>query len=268
MTLSELSSRSEDWIDSQVDLRISVDPVLFTLRSSKLHVLLRRRSWEPFKGVLALPGSINPPGEQIEETMWRELTKLGFSKELWVEQLKTFDRPAQSIGGITVPGRDPRGRVISVAYFATLSPDVAASRRQVDDFDGAEVGWFPLDCLPELAFDHEEIVRYALWRLRNKIQYAPVAFELLPEQFTLTNLQEVYESVLGTKLDKRNFRRKVLAEQFVVPTESVSRREKRPARLYRSNDGGSVDSPRASRRIQLTPQASSRIASHSGLPIQ
>jgi 8-oxo-dGTP diphosphatase len=250
MTLSSTHELSEDWVDQQVDLRISVDPALFTLMHSKLHVLLRRRSWEPFKGVLALPGSINPAGEQIEETMWRELRKLGFSRELWVEQLKTFDRPAQRVGGVTVPGRDPRGRVISVTYFATLPADVAAARRQIDDFDGAEVGWFPLDDLPELAFDHDEIVRYALWRLRNKIQYAPVAFELLPEQFTLTNLQDVYEAVLGTKLDKRNFRRKVLAGKVVVPTNGISRREKRPAKLYRSSDCAFEYSPRAIRRSQ------------------
>lgn len=267
MTVIRTHDVSEDWIDQQVDLRISVDPVLFTLMHSRLHVLLRRRSWEPFKGVLALPGAINPPGEQIEETMWRELRKLGFSRELWVEQLKTFDRPAQSIGGVTVPGRDPRGRVISVAYFATLPPDMAASRRQVDDFDGAEVGWFPLDDLPETAFDHDEIVQYALWRLRNKIQYAPVAFELLPEQFTLTNLQDVYESVLGTKLDKRNFRRKVLAGKVVVPTNAVSRREKRPARLYRSNDRAIEYSQRAFRRLQDDP-GSADAAPTAGVSVQ
>jgi len=102
-----------------------------------------------------------------------------------------------------------------------------------------------LDSLPGLAFDHREIVDYALWRLRNKIQYAPVAFELLPREFTLTDLQEVYEAVLGGKLDKRNFRRKVLGDKAVLPTESVSRREKRPARLYRFDHRAFAYSPRA-----------------------
>jgi 8-oxo-dGTP diphosphatase len=227
---------TRDWTESAIDLRISVDPVLFTLLQGELHVLLRNRTWEPFRGVWALPGAINPPGEQIEETMWRELRRLGFSSQLWVEQLKTFDRPPQSIGGVTVPGRDPRGRVISVAYFATLPSCAIPPGTSSASSSEGETEWIPLSGLPSLAFDHQEIVDYALWRLRNKIQYAPVAFELLPPEFTLTDLQEVYEAVLGDKLDKRNFRRKVLKEKIVSPTQSLSRREKRPARLYRFDD--------------------------------
>lgn len=237
-------------IAGPIDLRISVDPVLFTLLSGRLHVLLRKRTWEPFRGVWALPGVINPPGEQIEDTMWRELRAVGFSTELWVEQLKTFDRPAQSIGGVTVPGRDPRGRVISVAYFAMVRPSgsIAGSPKPAElRGDDVEIAWFPLDDLPALAFDHEEIIQYALFRLRNKIQYAPVAFELLPLQFTLTELQEVYEAVLGTKLDKRNFRRKMTGDKVVVATDQFSRREKRPARLYRFNDCHFTYSPRSIR---------------------
>ena len=244
MTALTESSESDFSIDDTVELRISVDPVLFTLLAARLHVLLRKRTWEPFLGVWALPGSINPHGEQIEDTMWRELRNLGFSQELWVEQLKTFDRPPQSRDGVTVPGRDPRGRVISVAYFATVPPQRLKGHRW-EDVSGGDLAWMALDGLPELAFDHEEIVQYALWRLRNKIQYAPVAFELLGPEFTLTGLQEVYEAVLGAKLDKRNFRRKVLAERVVLPTDSLSRREKRPARLYRFNDQHFTYSPRA-----------------------
>lgn len=233
------------WNDADVDLRVSVDPVFFTLRHGRLHVLLRRRGWEPFRGMWALPGAINPVGEQIEETMWRELQSLGLSNQLWVEQLKTFDRPPQSIAGMTVPGRDPRGRVISVAYFAIVSAQ--SSSLQTTLYSETDLRWVPLDDLPALAFDHEEIVGYALERLRNKIQYAPVAFELLPEQFTLTDLQEAYEAVLGAKLDKRNFRRKVLSERVVVPTDALSRREKRPARLYRFDDRHFAYSPRCLR---------------------
>jgi 8-oxo-dGTP diphosphatase len=231
MILTAESHRVEEWSEADIDLRVSVDPVLFRLSDAKLHVLLRRRSWKPFYGVWALPGAINPSGEQIEETMWHELRKLGFSRELWVEQLKTFDRPPQSIGGRTVPGRDPRGRVISVTYFATVNPAAAETARLAPG-----VAWMPLDALPELAFDHLEVVDYALERLRNKIRYAPVAFEFLPTQFTLTELQDVYEAVLGLKLDKRNFRRKALADHMVAATGSVSRREKRPARLYRASE--------------------------------
>jgi hypothetical protein len=111
----------------------------------------------------------------------------------------------------------------------------------------------PLGALPDLAFDHREIVDYALWRLRNKIQYAPVAFELLPADFTLTDLQEVYEAVLGARLDKRNFRRKVLNEKIVLPTQAYSRREKRPARLFRFNDRAFSYSPRALRQARELP---------------
>ncbi|HEV3308971.1 MAG TPA: NUDIX hydrolase [Chloroflexota bacterium] len=239
--MSETAAAYE-WSGSRVSLRISVDPVLFTLLSGRLHVLLRKRTWEPFSGVWALPGAINPGGEQIEETMWQELRALGFPPEVWVEQLKTFDRPPYERGGIIMPGRDPRGRVISVAYFATVRPH---ERPRIPAGRETEVAWWPLDGLPELAFDHADIVDYAQQRLRNKIQYAPVAFELLPPEFTLTDLQEVYEAVLGTRLDKRNFRRKVLGDRVLAATERLSRREKRPARLYRFKDCHFAYSPRA-----------------------
>src|SRR5579872_1511932 len=145
-------------------LRLSVDPVLFTLIEDRLHVLLRKRRWQPFEGVWALPGAINPAGEQLKDTMLRELVRMGFG-DIWVEQLKTFDRPPQYVdGALRVPGRDPRGRVISVAYFGLVPIDCHETRA-----DSAEVAWTPIGDLPELAFDHAEIVQYALWRLRNKI---------------------------------------------------------------------------------------------------
>jgi 8-oxo-dGTP diphosphatase len=211
-------------------LRLSVDPVLFTLRDCRLHVLLRKRTWPPFEGVWALPGAINPWGEQLKETMLHELNRVGLG-DIWVEQLKTFDRPPQYVdGALTVPGRDPRGRVISVAYFGLVPPghNVAPA--------GEDLQWFNVDELPPLAFDHAEIVQYAIWRLRNKILYSSVAFQLLPAQFTLTELQQTYEGVLGEQLDKRNFRRKVLDAGVVEETGALSRDTKRPARLYRFAD--------------------------------
>lgn len=218
-------------LDSYTDVlvRLSVDPVLFTLIGDRLHVLLRKRTWQPFEGVWALPGVINPAGEQLKETMLRELNRLGLG-DIWVEQLKTFDRPPQYADGTLLsPGRDPRGRVISVAYFGLVPPNC---HRVAGDSD--DVAWMPVEDLPELAFDHAEIVRYALWRLRNKILYSAVAFQLLPPDFTLTQLQRVYELVLGEKLDKRNFRRKVLDVGAVVETGSCTQQgTRRPARLYR-----------------------------------
>jgi 8-oxo-dGTP diphosphatase len=204
-----------------------VDPVLFTLIGNRLHVLLRLRTWPPFEDVWALPGAINPPDEQLKETMLRELRHIGLG-DIWVEQLKTFDRPPQYVDGtLARAGRDPRGRVISVAYFGL----VPIGRHGVE---GSNLRWTPIDELPPLAFDHEEIVRYALWRLRNKILYSSVAFQLLPAEFTLTQLQRAYEDVLSEQLDKRNFRRKVLESGVVVETGASTREgTRRPARLYR-----------------------------------
>lgn len=228
MTL-ELEPHFHDSGPMDVSVRLSVDPVLFTEHDGCLHVLLRRRMWPPFEGVWALPGVINPPNEQLKETMLRELHHIGLG-DIWVEQLKTFDRPPHYVDGtLSVPGRDPRGRVISVAYVGLVPPDL---RRIV--MQGEEIAWKPVDDLPELAFDHAEIVRYALWRLRNKILYSAVAFQLLPPEFTLTQLQKAYEMVLGETLDKRNFRRKVLDADVVVETGSLSKNgSRRPARLYR-----------------------------------
>src|SRR5436305_15111768 len=121
--------------------------------------------------------------------MVRKLRRIGLG-DVWVEQLKTFDRPPQYVdGALARPGRDPRGRVISVAYFGLVPVGLHA-------VDEADVRWVPVDDLPPLAFDHNEIVEYALWRLRNKILYSSVAFQLLPPEFTLTQLQRVYEQLL------------------------------------------------------------------------
>ena len=230
MTLSTVPRRDPEI--SPVLVRLSVDPVLFTLVNDRLHVLLRRRSWEPFAGWWALPGAINSANQQLKDTMLAELQRIGLG-DIWVDQLKTFDRPPQYVDGtLAKPGRDPRGRVISVAYFGL----VPAHRKLGPACDG-ELLWTPLDELPELAFDHLEIVQYALWRLRNKILYSSVAFQLLPPEFTLTGLQKAYELVLGENLDKRNFRRKVLDSGVVIETGSHTQNgTRRPARLYRFAD--------------------------------
>jgi 8-oxo-dGTP diphosphatase len=213
-----------------VAMRLSVDPVLFTVIEDRLHVLLRLRTWPPFEGIWSLPGAINPPNEQLKETMLHELERVGLG-DIWVEQLKTFDRPPQYVDGtLARPGRDPRGRVISVAYFGLVP--IGGNGVHGDD-----LRWTPLDDLPSLAFDHAEIVHYALWRLRNKILYSSVAFQLLPREFTLTQLQRTYEQVLGETLDKRNFRRKVLDSGVVVETGATTKQgTRRPARLYRFAD--------------------------------
>jgi 8-oxo-dGTP diphosphatase len=225
--LLNIDSESPVAQPADVQLRLSVDIVLFTLIDDRLHVLLRRRMWPPFLGMWSLPGAINPSGEQLKDTMLRELSGMGLS-EIWLEQLKTFDRPPQYVdGALARPGRDPRGRVISVAYFGLVPIGSALPAAEGHT-------WMPVDELRELAFDHLEIVQYALLRLRNKILYSSVAFQLLPQTFTLTQLQRAYEMVLGESLDKRNFRRKVLDAGVVVDTGAQTKvGTRRPARLYR-----------------------------------
>ena len=227
MTLESPSMSQK--IEPAVGLRLSVDPVLFTLFADRLQVLLRRRTRPPFAGMWSLPGAINPADEQLEETMTRDLDRLGFG-EIWVEQLATFDRPPEYVDGeLAREGRDPRGRVVSVAYIGLVPPD----RGQIPTGQD-ELAWMPVDELPRLAFDHIEIVSVALRRLRDTILHSPAAVLLLPGRFTLTHLQRAYETVLGRQLDKRNFRRKVLDAGLVSDTGEVTQQgTRRPARLYR-----------------------------------
>ncbi len=200
---------------------LTVDVVIVSLRQSALHVLLIRRAAAPFKGKWAIPGGFVEPDESLEEAARRELQEETDLSEVYVEQLYTFGEPK----------RDPRGRVVTVAYFA-LVPDGVLARA---GDDAVEAGWHPVDQLPELAFDHAEIMNYALQRLRYKLEYTSVGFELLPNEFTLTDLQTAYEIVLGETLDKRNFRRRIL--EAGILTETSRQREGegqgRPARLYR-----------------------------------
>lgn len=199
---------------------IAVDIVIFTVGEDDLRVLLIRRKGSPFAEHWALPGGFVDPGESLDAAAARELREETGVAEVFLEQLYTFG----------APGRDPRGRVIAVAYYALLQQEPAVEAAD----DAAAAGWFPLRGLPPLAFDHAEILDYALLRVRNKVAYTNVVYSLLPEVFTLTELQRVYEIILGRPLDKRNFRKKVLSLELIVPT-GEERREgaHRPAKLYR-----------------------------------
>lgn len=199
---------------------LTVDCVVFGFDGAGLQVLLIRRGLEPFLGAWALPGGFVHMEEDLEAAARRELEEETGLKGVFLEQLETFG----------APGRDPRGRVVSVAYFALVRPDRNPAR---GDTDASEAAWFPADKLPELAFDHSAILATALERLRGKIRYQPVGFELLPESFTLTQLQALYEAILGRGLDKRNFRKKLGAFDFVVETEGFAGGSHRPARLHR-----------------------------------
>lgn len=199
---------------------VTVDTVIFTILDHDLKVLLVRRGVEPFKGAWAIPGGFVAMDESLEAAARRELYEETNVADVYLEQLYTFGDP----------GRDPRGRVISVAYYALVS---AEARELVARTDSAEVGWFSAYRLPELAFDHPRIVEYALTRLRYKLDYTSVGFQLLPKKFTLGELQTMYEVILARPLDKRNFRKKVLGMGILEPLDETKMEgPHRPAKLY------------------------------------
>jgi 8-oxo-dGTP diphosphatase len=200
---------------------LTVDVVVFTLRESQLHALLVQRGEPPFQGMWALPGGFVRMDESLEEAALREMREETGLRQAYLEQLYTFGDP----------GRDPRDRVVTVAYYALIPAD--APFRLEGGSDACQASWFPVDQLPELAFDHKEIAAYALRRLRYKLEYTAAGFELLPGEFTLSEIQHTYEMILGEKLDKRNFRRRILEAGIIEPTPHMRTGEGRPAQLYR-----------------------------------
>lgn len=209
-------------------LHVAVDVTVFTVVGRTLQALLLRRPYEPFEGRWALPGAFSHPGETLEETPRRALADKAGLMGVYLEQLRTYDQPPRE----GVPGRDPRGRVVSVAFLALID----AARVEVAGRD--DVRWWALDALPRpLAFDHERILADGVARLRAKTRYAPVAFQLLPEEFTLPQLQAVYQALLGDRLDVRNFRRDLHAAGVIEPTGATRAEGRgRPAKLYRYLD--------------------------------
>ena len=203
---------------------VTVDVVIFALEGEDLQVLLVRRKEAPFQGMWAVPGSFVKMDESLDEAAGRALAEKTGVHDVYTEQLFTFGEP----------NRDPRTRVITVAYFA-LVPYSAVSLPDVEDT--AVTAWHSVFKLPELAFDHATILEYALQRLRYKLEYTSVGFQLLPDEFTLTELQKAYEIILVEKLDKRNFRRKILSAEILEETGNKKQDgEGRPAKLYRYKD--------------------------------
>jgi len=199
---------------------VTVDLVIFTIAEDDLKVLLIRRGQEPFKGRWALPGGFVEIDESLERAAARELKEEVGVTNVYLEQLYTFGEPK----------RDPRGRVISVSYFALVD---AERQRIVAASDAAEAQWRSVFDAPKLAFDHARILDTAVWRLRNKIEWTTVGYELLPKKFTLSELQRVYEIILQRPVDKRNFRKKILSQgQIIELNETRSDVAHRPARLY------------------------------------
>jgi len=200
---------------------LAVDCVVFGLDEADLKVLLIQRKLPPFQHAWALPGGFVRLDETIDEAAQRELREEAGVSDVYLEQLYTFG----------TLDRDPRERVVTVAYYALAK---LGDHRIRAATDAMGVGWFGLDDLPKLAFDHSEIVTGAHERLRGKVRYAPIGFELLPARFSLTQLQRLYEIILGTALDKRNFRKKILAMDLLVETDEFEQGVRhRAARLYR-----------------------------------
>ncbi len=200
---------------------VTVDVVIFSLVQNELKVLLIKRLSPPFANMWAIPGSFIRIDESLEEAAVRALADETGVKDVYTEQLYTFG----------TPGRDPRTRVITVAYFALVPHDAIYHE---PGRDTSETAWFSISQLPQLAFDHASIVDYAFTRLRYKLEYTSVGFQLLPDVFTLTELQKAYEIILAEQLDKRNFRRKILSAGILKETGKKKQDgEGRPAMLYR-----------------------------------
>lgn len=199
---------------------VTVDIVLFTVIQNRLKVLLIQRRQPPFEHMWAIPGGFIHTGETLEQAASRRLFEETTAENIYLEQLGSFGKPQ----------RDPRARVITVAYYALISVEKLHLEAHANAED---VGWFNVNELPELAFDHSEIVEKALQQLRYHLEDSSVAFQLLPEKFTLTELQRVYELILGKTLDKRNFRKKILASDLLKDTgETKMEGYHRPAQLY------------------------------------
>ena len=206
---------------------VTVDIVLFTLREKRLSLLLIQRKAWPFAGQWAWPGGFVRPDETLEEAARRELAEETGVADVFLEQLRAFGDP----------GRDPRTWVITVAYTALLPSDRLVLRA---DADAADARWFPLVDLPQpLAFDHQAILDHALHSLRARLEKdLHVARALLPARFTLTQMQEVYEILLGRPFDKRNFRKWVLGTGSLAATDQEQRGQHRPALLYEFTPDG------------------------------
>ena len=200
---------------------VTTDCVIFGFDGSELQVLLIERGIEPFKGKWAFPGGFLNMDETAGEGAMRELKEETGLENAYIEQFNTYSEP----------GRDPRERVITIAHYAL----VRIQEVKGGD-DAAKAQWFPIDEVPQLAFDHDKILRDAMRKLRERIHFEPIGFELLPEKFTMRELQILYESILGVKFDRRNFAKKMMHYELLNQLdETVRPTANRDALLYSFN---------------------------------
>lgn len=207
-------------LKSRAHYPISVDSVIFGYTEGELKVALIERRNEPYFGMWAIPGGFMEGNETVEETALRELKEETGIEDVYLEQFHVFNKP----------GRDPRGPTVTIALFALINSDQC---HLMAGEDAAKAKWWPAYELPALAFDHNEIYAKALSALRVAMRTRPLAFELLPKQFTLSQLQALYEQIFGVALDKRNFRKKMLKADFIKASGNKTEGGRhRPAELY------------------------------------
>ena len=206
------------------NIKVAVDAVVFGYSSQKnLSVLLIKRGVAPFKNTWALPGGLVLDNESLESAVQRELKEETGVTIDYLEQLYTYGKP----------GRDPRNRVVSVSYFALVKPRHFKIQA---DTDAAEAQWFDCNQLPALAFDHSGILQTAKARLKAKLTYQPIGFDLLEKEFPFSDLEHLYTSILEKNIDRRNFRKKILSFGILEDTNKVSQKGSgRPAKLFKFN---------------------------------
>ena len=207
-------------------LKVAVDAIVFGYsKQDGVSVLLVQRKYEPFKGFWALPGGFVLEEESLEEAVERELFEETGIKVNYLEQLYTFGEP----------DRDPRQRIISIAYFGLVKASLYQELRASTDAENAE--WFSIKKLPLLAFDHKEILSVAIKRLRSKIRYQPIGFELLDKKFPFSDLEKLYTALLDRDINRRNFSKKILSFDFLEETGEITKPEGkgRPSKIYQFN---------------------------------
>jgi 8-oxo-dGTP diphosphatase len=205
------------------DSVFSIDCVIFAFEAGELKILLIERNEDPYKGALALPGYIVEQEEGLDDAAERILYELTGLRDLHMQQFHTFGEV----------NRHPQGRVITVAYYALIRLTGQKEVRPITQV-ARKAFWHPVNELPKLAFDHSEIFKTGFNKIRRRLNYQPIAFELLPEKFTLTQLQSLYEAVLSKKLDKRNFRKKMLSYGFLKELDEKQKGVSyRAAKLYK-----------------------------------
>lgn len=198
---------------------VTADIVIFTVKENDLKVLLVKRGIEPFKNKWAIPGGFVGINESLDQAAKRELEEETGIKDIYLEQLYTFGDPK----------RDPRGRVITVAYIALVSSENIKLKATADVSDAQ---WFSVSKIPNLAFDHKQLLDYALKRLRWKFEYTTVAFSLLPKKFAISQIQKIYEIVFNKKFDKRNFNKKIVSLNILKEEGIKKDVAYRPPMLY------------------------------------